>query len=296
MSSKALLTALLALAAASRAAAEAPPCETKPWDALSDRRLTTLGREVLRAGGDSWVHGETEHFVFHAASPATLTGAVELAEYAYTKISTYVGTERAERKGHFFIVESPAVWARVQEKVDSRKYSLAMQFLNDMFILQDTNLAANVARVPHEMVHFRLWQIYGKRVPLWLDEGLASYVGWQVAQGYYRLKDRELVRALPAAPAANIQSLEHVTSAAAYPLAKGAVVAFARESEELVAEIARRIGGQNLAPLLRAVINWRVPWNRYLRDQYGFTDQDFADIERAVRDRSQQDIPNAPAP
>ncbi len=291
MPGKALLTILFALAAATRAAGEAPPCALKPWEELSDRRLTSLGREVLRAGGDGWLHCETDHFVFHAASRAVLTGVVELAEFAYTKVSASVGTERAGRKGHFFIVEKPAVWARVQDKADPGRYSLAMQFQNDIFILQDTNQAANVARVPHEMVHFRLWQIYGKRVPLWLDEGLASHVGWDVARSYYRLKRRELVRALPAAPAVNLQALDRLTSLTSYPVAKGAVIAFSRQCEELVGAIARRIGRDNLAPLLRAVTNWRIPWREYLRDQYGYTDRDFAELERVVIERSRKEMP-----
>ena len=276
MNSARIAVCLAAFSAAALVASAQRPLAIKLWEALSDRDLTPLGRAVWMTGKPDWVHAESEHFVFHAATPAVIEEVAAEAETARAKIDVYFGTNCVSRKGHVFVVGQRRIWEKVLGGTDRKDDSLAMQMENDLFILKESNSVVNVLRLPHEMVHFRLWQLYGHRVPVWLDEGLAATIGWKVAVDVHRSsKGKQLVRAPPFLPRERLMSMEELTSMIAYPAGNEAAPAFYIETELLVTAIARKIGDDKLAEFVKAVAGDGVPWTEYLRKRFGFADSDF---------------------
>ena len=259
------------------------PLAIQPWEALSDRDLTPLGRAVLTAGQPDWVHAESEHFVFHAPTPAAIEEVAAEAETARAKIDVFFGTNRVSRKGHIFVVAQRRIWEKVLGGTDRKEDSLAMQMENDLFILKESNSVMNVLRLPHEMVHFRLWQLYDHRAPVWLDEGLAATIGWKVAAEIHRSSNgKRLVRAPPFLPREHLMSVDELTSMTAYPAANESAPAFYIETELLVTAIARKIGDDKLAEFVKAVAGEGVPWTEYLRKRFGFADSDFAWLAQQI--------------
>jgi hypothetical protein len=257
----------------------------KPWSELSSHDLTPLGRTVLDAGGEHWVHAESEHFLFHATSADGLDILAGEAEYAYQKAISYLGATPCA-KGHLFVIESADVWRQIQRRADPSKYGLAMQLQNDLFILQETNWMSRVIRIPHEVVHFRLWQLYGERTPIWLDEGMASCLGWRIAWWYRKSQGREVVRSLPAVEERFLLTLDRLTAQRRYPEARGWGQAFYRQVDELVGAIGDGLGFDRMGDFVRAVVNDEMPWKQALREHFGYTDGDLATLEQTVRTRS----------
>ena len=254
--------------------AHAGPVMMSSWDKLSDRDVGRLGKKVLKAGESEWAHGETSNFVYHVQSVGDMAGLADEVEYAYRKSSMYLGPSTAREKTHVFLV-SPDTWQRVVRKADRRKDSLAMQAGRNIYVLQSTNPVDNIVWIPHEIIHLRLWEQYGRNVPVWLDEGLAGCLGWKIAQSY-RQKDRlELVRTLPALKPGDVKTLDELTAVKKYPGGPGKAPAFYRQSEELIRAIARKIGYDKLAGFVKAVAGEGREWDEYLRDRFSFSEFDF---------------------
>lgn len=282
MNSTRITVCLIAFLATGLVATARSPLTVKSWDELSDRNLTPLGRAVLNAGKSNWIHAESEHFMFHAVTPAAAEEIADEAEFAYVKTDDTFGTNGVARKGHVFVVERRTIWEKVLQNSSRRNDSLAMQLQDDLFVLKETNSVGNVLRIPHEMVHFRLWQSYGNRVPVWLDEGLAGYIGWKVAVAAHSLKGNQLVRAPPYLKREYLLSLEQLTGVTMCPTSNGASVAFYIEAELLVTAIARKIGDDKLAEFVKALADDGVPWNDYLRERFSFADSDFQWLEQEI--------------
>ena len=51
------------------------------WDDLSDRKVTALGRSVLRTEGSLWSHGEGSNLVFHATAPELIASLGPVGEF-----------------------------------------------------------------------------------------------------------------------------------------------------------------------------------------------------------------------
>lgn len=257
---------------------------TVSWRELSDRELTPLGARVLKAGR-RWTHAESEHFVFHAAPQVEMELLVHEAEYAYRKAGALVGDIPAPRKGHMFFVSDPKVWKRIQARADPSKYGQAMQLANDIFIFRRSGELANVLQIPHEVVHFRIWQGYGKDLPIWLDEGLASYAGWEIARSYYAEMGKPLARTPPAARPEHLVTLDVLTAQEEYPAMSDGGATYYRQVEELVRLIAERIGKDRLPEFVKYVALDGCDWRTALRDRLGFAESDFAGMEEEVRMR-----------
>lgn len=288
---------VLALLAGAVAARAGEPFELRGLGELGEGELSPLAHRVLDAGGP-WTHAESTHFIIHAESAGAVAGAVAEAEYALQKALWYV-EPRADRplsarrvvgggwegpKARLFVIEKPDTWALAQQAADPSKYGLAMQINNEVFALRDTNMLAHVLRVPHEMVHLAMWRVYGRRLPLWLEEGAAAYLGWRIAEAYRGTPGRLLVRALPPVRESDVRDLDGLTATWEYPETRGAGVAFYRGAEELVRAIARRVGDDRLDELLEAGVGG-APWRELLVKQFGFTDGDFSALEAEVRMR-----------
>lgn len=262
--------AILALSLARGAGA----IELKSLRGLSDRDMSRLGRRVLKAGGRDWVHGETARFIYHAPDIERLAMVEDMAEFSYAKIAEYLPGEVSDRKGRVFAVNADT-WSRVLRDADRRRDSLAMQVGTEIFVLDDPAASGLPVRVAHEMVHYRTWQLWHGLLPVWLEEGLAGCVGWDVAEAYRRRKGWQLTRdAAPEAAVGDV-TLEAITAVTEYPAAGTAPPAAYRQSESLVRAIARKIGFGKLPEFVGDVAGGRVSWDASLRERFGFDDYDF---------------------
>ena len=257
------------------------------WDDLGDRKVTALGRSVLKAGGLTWSHAEGSNLVFHATAPELIASLGPVGEFLDRRMTLYLGVGRGKRKNHVFLVGDDALWNEAIRGGDRRKDSLGVQFRTDLFLLIRLDSAAMVYALSHEMAHFRLWQRYGDDVPLWLDEGVASYAGWEAAQDYMLSVGKDLYRDRPSIGVKQFMTVDALTAVKAYPAGEAAFRAFCRESEELVYVIARKIGKDRLADFIDAVAGDELSWKEALQTRFGCDESVFTDLENEVTVRLQ---------
>ncbi len=259
------------------------PLRFESWSEISDHALTPLGNAVLDAGSKTWIHAESDHFFYHGSSTDAVEAVAREAEYAYRQVGENLNLCAVDRKGHIFVVESQAVWEKVRRRMDTARYSLAMQLENDFFILKDASRSANALQVPHEMVHFRLWQCYRQRVPVWLSEGLAEYLGWSAAKAYHVAQGRGLFRTLPALTPKQLLPMDVLVKTDKYPRQQELNVALFREAEEMIRQIALKAGVKGLGVFLEAIVKDGKSWKVALRERLNYSDDEIRRLEEGVR-------------
>ena len=243
--------------------------------------FSPLARQLWKAGGPGWVRSEKDLFHVYGRSPWEVGDVRAEAELAWAVIEEGLGPDPAPRPARIFVVGDRNLWDRVLRGADRRKDSLAIQAGDEIFLLREPDAEPDPGRLPHELVHLKLWRRFGDRVPLWLDEGLASYLGWAAAARVARAGQARLNRVKSYYAAAQLQDPEEVQAVRTYD-AMGP--AFYRQAEEMVAAVARRVGDGRLGELAESVALAGVSWQDYLK-QAGLSDVEREDAEREARDR-----------
>ncbi len=230
------------------------PFDVKPWRALEDRNVSRLGRAVMRGGTHAWIHAESETFTYHAATRERLESVAREAEWTYAEVSERLGLSPASERGHLFVVEDEGDWTRVMRAAGRRADGVALHVGREIFILRDGPGGRTFVDIPHEMVHYRLWQQYGRDLPLWLEEGLAEYLGWQVAIRYQRTRQLHLYRERSPVEEQTWIPWTTLFEMERYPADPRRTAAFYRQSGGLVGAIAEKIGEKNLGPLVQTIV------------------------------------------
>lgn len=81
-------------------------------------------------------------------------------------------------------------------------------------------------RIAHEVVHFRLREAYGEHLPLWLEEGLATLMGMNVARRFNSAQGRDLAGTWPALPVEALLEPDQLLTMDHYPSSPGAAQAY----------------------------------------------------------------------
>ena len=137
----------------------------------------------------------------------------------------------------------------------------------------------------HELVHLVLKKTSSGPLPLWFEEGCASYFGWRAAQAVARAQGRALVRTQPALNPAELLTHDVLLGCLNYPATPAANRAFYRQSEELVRLFDERLGDAGVHKLSVLLVK-----NNDLRDclksEFGYRDGDLNTLDQAVDVRS----------
>lgn len=132
-------------------------------------------------------------------------------------------------------------------------------------------------RLGHELSHWLTLKTLGQRPPLWLDEGLANWLGAEAAATRARTLRQELKRPIPAGMEKHLFTLDELTSLKGYPRKPLALGAFYWQAEALARAIHRRLGDKEFQTYLRLLSQPQAPdWREPLRERWYFSDGDFA--------------------
>ncbi len=247
--------------------------------------FSPLARAVWKAGGRGWVRAESGAFHVFGKSPWEVADARAEAGLAWEEIEKRLGKDPAPRPARLFVVSDREIWERVLRGADRRKDSLAIQAEDEIFILREPSASTAPARLPHELVHLKLWRRFGDRVPLWLDEGLASYLGWRAAGQVARASGAALNREKSVIADDQIQSLADIQSVRSY----GEMgPAFYRQAEEMVAAVARRTGDEGLADFARAIAEEGLSWEDYLTQRLKLSALELEEVRKEMMNNLQQ--------
>jgi hypothetical protein len=161
-----------------------PELVEKPFNQLSDQRLDMLGQMALSIRPEAWKHAETDHFVLHYRRVTEAKKVAREVEFDIAFVAKSLGALPAqyEKKSHVFIFEDDAEWQTFLDKVKKPSWIASFAYRDELFLnLRSTTPGApsfDSRTLAHETTHAVVARLYpGTRWPLWLNEGLAEYMG-----------------------------------------------------------------------------------------------------------------------
>lgn len=181
------------------------------------------------------------------------------------------------------LVDDPKAWDAMLQADGFRPDSLALHLNGEIYLRVEAE-TVRPERLAHELVHRVLHADMGEEIPLWLDEGVSSYVGWKAARACREAEGVDLTQSYPPCPGA-LLSTKDLTERRAYPSSADEARVFYRQAEELVTAIVEEIGEENLLAYARAVAHQPRRWQKILVSQWGMTETEWASVEAKVEAR-----------
>ena len=188
---------LFALVAASAAGQLAPSTGLNslpevPLAQLTQQDRNPLGAKALAINAAEWKHAETEHFIYHYQRSYVATPVAIEAEFHFRVVLKELAKTEVEwtEKAHIYIFEKPADWQSFQSAGQLEPWTGGIQSGSSLFIVRNPAYKFTDNSLGHEVVHLMVRRLYGARVPLWLNEGLAqclsknAHASFQRARGY----------------------------------------------------------------------------------------------------------------
>lgn len=277
-----LLPALLVLPLVLVPVAEsAAPYELRSWDELSDQEMSALGRAALRGRPARWIHAESDRYIYHATNRRTLDRVAREVEWADAEIARRLELEPIDTRGRWFVVDDERVWRRLMRMSGGRHDGAAIHLGGELFIRRDRAHGLSQVDIPHELVHFRLQQAVDD-IPLWLEEGLAQWLGWelgkrhQLRQGVTLHRERELI------PEEYRLAWDDLLLRTSYPRDPDQNRSFYRQSTVLIEQLAQALGPDEMGTFLRRVLEHHGDLHITLEIAYGWSPDDEAEFFERV--------------
>ena len=280
---------LVSLVLATSSLAADPVYRIKEWKDVSDQRLSSMGARIQKADQERWQYAESLHFIGFAYNLRDLETLLRQAEYAYGEVNRYLGIPGGTGKTRLFLVQNDKLWDSLMRGAGLRPDGLAFQYQDEIFLKADEVQAARPDRVAHEIVHARLRSAYGPEIPLWIDEGLANFLGWNIAEAYARLQAKDLSRNLVAVDPGLVVGLNELASRNVYPDDPAAAQAYYRQVEEVVRAVNEQIHDDRMNDFVAAACRSKTGLREMLKSEFGYSDENLDKLEMTVRERSATD-------
>jgi len=159
------------------------PLVEKPFDQLSNQQVDALGQKALAIRPADWKHAETDNFIIHYRRATEARKVAREVEFDLKFVATAFGATKAQysRKSHVFVFEDETEWQNflALTKVPSWAGSFARG--DNLFLSLRNNGSGepfDSHTLAHETTHAVVARLYpGTQWPLWLNEGVAEYMG-----------------------------------------------------------------------------------------------------------------------
>jgi len=214
---------------------------------LSAQHVSRRGAEVLKMESVEWIHGESDHFVYHFEKGFLCPQFAAAAELFYGRIKDDLGIKEDsyERKAHIFVFLGAKSWHEFSVKNKLEKWTGSLHTRGELYVQAPANQRLDRSvYVPHELTHLIVQRFVGD-VPLWLNEGIAEYEGRQQRFVYMRTHaSGKIVVMVPSSvPHDEFIPLPELTGAVDYPGDEDKIKTFYNESELLVHYLITKCGG-----------------------------------------------------
>jgi hypothetical protein len=205
-----------------------------PFAQLTQQDRNPLGAKALAINAADWKHGETEHFIYHYQRSYVATPVAVEAEFHFRVVLKELAkTEVAwTEKAHLYIFEKPADWQSFQSAGQLEPWTGGIQSGSSLFIVRNPAYKFTDNSLGHEIVHLMVRRLYGARVPLWLNEGLAQCLSKNAHASYQRARGYLAKPSSNGIPAEKLFALAALTTMHYPPAAQ--VETFYDQSERLV--------------------------------------------------------------
>lgn len=161
-----------------------------PFAQLTQQDRHPLGTKALAINAADWKHGETEHFIYHYQRSYVATPVAVEAEFHFRVVLKELAQTDVPwtEKAHIYIFENPADWTSFQSAGQLEPWTGGIQSGSSLFIVRNPAYKFTDNSLGHEVVHLIVRRLYGARVPLWLNEGLAQWISKNAHASYQRAR------------------------------------------------------------------------------------------------------------
>jgi hypothetical protein len=160
------------------------PLAEKPFSQLSDPWVDPMGETALAIRPQDWKHAETDHFILHYRRVTEAEKVAREVEFDVNFVATALGAKKEDyaKKSNVFIFEDANEWKSFLAKTPEPPWVVSFAHGDELFLnLRNTEPGAppfDSHILAHETTHAVVARLYpGMRWPLWLNEGLAEYMG-----------------------------------------------------------------------------------------------------------------------
>ena len=158
------------------------PLIEKPFSQLSDQQLNDLGQKAIAIRPEAWKHAETENFIIHYRRVTEARKVAREVEYDIKFVATALGAtkDRYQKKSHVFVFEDNAEWQTFLSQTPLPAWAASFAHGDELFLnlRNQEGMAFDSRILAHETTHAVVARLYpNTQWPLWLNEGLAEYMG-----------------------------------------------------------------------------------------------------------------------
>lgn len=266
-------------AAPSRAASPYPAVEFRD---LSDQKISAEGENALRLNPKAWKHAESAHFIYHYTDEKEAETVLVHAETYFAWVMEMFGVKEAPRgrKSHVFVFSNDKVWDDFRHRGTLERISGAEAFTdgNELFIHRMQFWLEPQRVLAHELTHVVLFRFVGGKVPLYLNEGYADFIGFKAIALKFG-GDEYAMRTVSKVPAKYYMPLEKLAALKLYPKGLEETDNFYLQSQLLVRFLIERRGTVKFCELLKNASDFKS-LNYGLRRVYG---EDLAVVEEEFK-------------
>jgi hypothetical protein len=127
-----------------------------------------------------WRQAHTDHFVVHYEKEIFAKKAARMAEFLYAYISDDLDgpEDLVEGRSQIFVFRNAERWGMLRTvSPEIQEWVFALVSGPEMYLQEAGNRRSSANVLAHEMTHLVLNRFFRKRIPVWLNEGLAEWYG-----------------------------------------------------------------------------------------------------------------------
>lgn len=144
--------------------------------------MSPEGRAALSIGGP-WQTSESEHFIYHFSDAKLAHTVLAHSEtyYGWLKELFGVSEDAWTRKVRVFVFHDAGEWDSFLARVGPGRHYSGFTTGWELFLFRDPSVLAPQFTLAHELTHVIAFRFLDGPIPLFLNEGLANYIGYKAA-------------------------------------------------------------------------------------------------------------------
>jgi hypothetical protein len=253
------------LGAPAAAANQPPPRDVplveKKFDDLSNKNTSAEGKVALSINPEKWRHAETDNFIVHYRRVTEAQKVVREVEYDLWFVANSLGAtrDRYSKKSNVYVFEDEEEWKHFLDVTNSpTKWAASYAYGDELFLNirgggnSGPGTSFDSHTLAHETTHAVLARLYPhKRVPLWLNEGFAEYMGGASVASRKGIDTRHFERNLRRADL----PLDHLMKITEYPRDQAEIQQLYQTSEKFIRYLMTDYPKNRIAPFMEAMMN-----------------------------------------
>ncbi len=260
------------------------PLVEKKFEELSNQTISPDGRLALSINPTKWKHAETDNFIIHYRRVTEAQRVVREVEYDLWYVATTLKAtkDRYEKKSHVYVFEDEKEWKQYLDQSNNpMKWAASYAHGDELFL--NIRGAGNSGTgtfdshtLAHETTHAVVARIYPRRrLPLWLNEGFAEFMGGASVASRKGQTPRGFERDLRAADL----PLDKLAETTSYPTTEASIHQLYQSSEKFVRFLMTELPKDRIVTFIEAMLDGK-PMRDAVLSTYSDKIKDWDDFQK----------------